>query len=180
MNMTSAPCERGDWFSSCEASTKKWDSGREQGNINQRRGRGGSMKSLLAASTTGIHQRLSRQLPWVGNELVLSVCVLKQARGALILPNQGPRWHIPSVIFLLLFCSDIKMEQGETCLVSFAVEYTSLHWRVMQLSMYSKLHLCCSLRGDTRTDCTRRHRPGSNKYFEILFGFKFSRLLVKM
>lgn len=87
-------------------------------------GEGGGMKSLLAASTTGIHQRLSRQLPWVGNELVLSVCVLKQARGTLILPNQGPRWHIPSVIFLLLFCSDIKTEQGKTCLVSFAVECT--------------------------------------------------------
>lgn len=61
------------------------------------------MKSLLAASATGIHQCLSRQLPWVGNELVSSVCVLKQARGTLILPNQGLCWHIPSVISLLLF-----------------------------------------------------------------------------
>lgn len=87
---------------SCETSAAKRNSFREYNTYIYKRG---GRKSLLAAYAPGIHQRLSRQLPWIGNELVSSVCVLKQARGTLILPNQEHCWHIPSVISCLLFHS---------------------------------------------------------------------------
>lgn len=85
---------------SCETSAAKWNSFRE---YNIYIYKSGGRKSLLAASAPGIHQRLSRQLPWIGDELVSSVCVLKQARWTLILPNQEHCWHIPSVISCLVF-----------------------------------------------------------------------------
>lgn len=121
-----------DSFSRCETSAKKWDGAREHGNIN-RRGGGRGVKSLLAPSTAGIHQRLSRQLPWVGNELVLSVCVLKQAGGTLILPNQRLFWHIPSVIFLLLFRSHVKTERVETLFLLAPLLIILLFSHVVQL-----------------------------------------------
>lgn len=96
-----------NWFSSCETSTEKWNTGRKP----EERKKKGGMKTLLAASATGIHQCLSRQLPWVGNELVSSVCVLKQARGTLILPNQELCWHIPFVVSLLLFYPLLETER---------------------------------------------------------------------
>lgn len=134
-----------DWFSRCETSTKKWASGREQGNINQRERRvgGRGMKSLLAPSTAGIHQRLSRQLPCVGNELVLSVCVLKQAGGTLILPNQRLFWHVPSVIFLLLFSSDIKTKREKTLFLLAQQLIIPLCSHVVQLYNIMNLHLSC-------------------------------------
>lgn len=63
---------KGNWICSCETSTEKRNSLREQ----QKYIKKGRMKSLLAASTPGIHQCLSRRLPWTGDELVSSVCVL--------------------------------------------------------------------------------------------------------
>ena len=37
--------------------------------------------------------------------------MLKQARGTLILPNQGLCWHIPSVVSLLLFYPLLETER---------------------------------------------------------------------
>lgn len=99
MNMTSATSERRTESVAVKQAVKSetvWGS-------REIYKKGGGMKSLLAASAPGIHQCLSRQLPWIGDELVSSVCVLKQARGTLILPNQEHCWHIPSVISCLLF-----------------------------------------------------------------------------
>ena len=50
----------------------------------------------LPFTTTGIHQCLSTQLPWVDNELASSIHVLMQAKGTLIFSNQGLCWHIAS------------------------------------------------------------------------------------
>lgn len=124
-----------NWFSSGETSAEKWNSGREQ----EARTKKGGMKTLLAASATGIHQCLSRQLPWVGNELVSSVCVLKQARGTLILPNQELCWHILPVVSLLLFypLPETKRQsrgrRGRHAMLSFVVDHSQLCWQTAQL-----------------------------------------------
>lgn len=99
MNMTLAPSERRtDSLAVKQALRSETVLGSRK-----RDGKGVGLKTLLAASATGIHQCLSRQLPWLGNELVSSVCVLKQGRRTLILPYQGLCWHIPSIVSLLLF-----------------------------------------------------------------------------
>lgn len=109
-----------NWICSCETSAAKWNSFREY-NICIKKGR---KKSLLAASASGIHQRLSRQLPWIGDESVSSVCVLNQARETLILPNQEHRWHIPSVISCLLFNA-----LQEACRQRFVLSCVGRSWK---------------------------------------------------
>lgn len=140
MNMTLAPSERRTDSRAVKQALKS----ETVVGSRERRGKGGGMKTLLASSATGIHQCLSRQLSWLGNELVSSVCVLKQARGTLILPNQGLCWHIPSVVSLLLFHPLLETErqswrrQGRQAwlapllrAVSFEISRTSLVlWKV--------------------------------------------------
>lgn len=145
MNMTLAPSER---RTDSLAVKQALRSETVVGSRKRERKKEG-MKTLLAASATGIHQCLSRQLPWVGNELVSSVCVLKQARGTLILPNQGLCWHIPSVVSLLSFYPRPKTEKtepektGKPCLVNFVVD----HSLVLLAAHATQAHRCevCSI-----------------------------------
>lgn len=118
------------------------------------------MKFLLAASTPGIHQCLSRRLPWTGDELVSSVCVLKQARGTLILPNQEHCRHIPSVISCLLFYAlqeDLELavlaghaglSGSYACRVGFSCAATLLWFQSINTGWWFCLRLNVRLRHD--------------------------------
>lgn len=75
--------------------------------------------------------------------MVLSVCVLKQAGGTLIFPNQRLFWRIPSVIFHLSFRSHGQTQPAVT-LFSLALPLIILlRSRVAQLQNRMNLHLCC-------------------------------------